>query len=700
MRPAILNPLFYSCSRLKGVGEKVQAGFVRLFGVPETKVPMLRDMLYHIPYEVVDRSKTYPLTSAPSGEIATFVVKVDAHFPPPGGFRNKRTPYKVTCSNETGDITLVFFHASNDYMQQALPVGQERVISGKVEVFNYTLQMTHPDIIAPVHKLAEIQKPEPCYPLTEGITNRKIIQCVQQVMQVLPDLPEWLPAGMMQQKDWPAWKTAWQTLHNPPLPESILPESPARQRLSFDELLAHQLHLGLRRRKYKSQTSLPLAKAEASFSMLEKLLPFALTNDQRHAIEMIAEDMSRGSRMVRMVQGDVGSGKTMVALFAMLQAVASGFQAAFMAPTEIVATQHFAGLKPYLDQLDIRCALLLGGMRSSEKEALAAQLVSGELQVIIGTHALFQEGVQYKDLALAVIDEQHRFGVEQRMQLARKGTYPHLLHMSATPIPRSLMMTYFGDMECSIIREKPQGRKPITTRVVPLSRYDEVVDGMERALAGGEKIYWLCPKIGEQDLFSDDLESSAAVEARYHEFNARFAGKVAMVHGRMASDERDRIMRAFKAGEYAVLVATTVIEVGVDVPDATIIIIEQAEKFGLSQLHQLRGRVGRGDKPSSCVLLYSDKAGEVARQRLSILRESNDGFAIADADLRMRGSGDILGTKQSGLPKFYIASPWQQPGLLEEARRVAEDIMSQDQDRIAQNSPLHCLLCLFGYDNA
>ena len=677
--------------------------------VSGAQAPIIRDLLFHLPVGMLDRRFTCPLAQAPDGVIATFVVRVESHLPPPAGKRKYgKKPYKVICSNETGEITLVFFNPREDYLQQALPVGQVRVISGRTEKFDYRLQMTHPDIISTVDKLPDVRKPEAVYPLTAGITSRRIARLVAVALEKTPALPEWIAAEMLISRNWPSWKQSLFSAHNPQMGEDLQPVSPARMRLAYDEMLANQLHLALLRRKRQQQAGEIIAGTGVLEKILLDELPYSLTNGQVAVLKDIADDLESGSRMGRLVQGDVGSGKTIVALLAMLRAVEQGLQCAIMVPTGIIAAQHFEVISRLTQNLNISVSLLTGRAKGKERKQILDDLASGKTNIILGTHALFQEQVEFANLALAVIDEQHRFGVNQRMALSAKGTAPHVLHLTATPIPRSLTMTLYGDMECSLLREKPAGRQAVTTRVIPLSRYDDIMDRLQAALLRGEKAYWICPLIEDNSYITPlsggegmNAENDiAAAKSRYSEFKSRFGNMVGLVHGQMKADERDQVMQDFAAGRIRLLVATTVVEVGVDIRDATIIVIEKAERFGLSQLHQLRGRVGRGDKPSSCVLLCSDKLGEVSRSRLSILRETEDGFRIAEADLAIRGGGDLLGTRQSGLPRFIFTDLFEHQELLEQARTDIIRFLETGQPmKTERGKALELLLQLFGYYN-
>lgn len=706
-------------TRIKGVGGVTARALARLLPPMTAQQgsgqPLVRDLLFHLPTGLVDRRATYPLRQTPAGVIATFVVTVDEHIPPKQK-RFGKQPYKVLCSNETGEITLVFFHARPDYIAGSLPVGSQRVISGKTEHFDYRLQMTHPDIIAPVSQLAEVQKPEPVYPLTVDLTSRRIAKLVDEALEKLPELEEWVEKNPLPQGEgefWPSFKSALTLAHRPQSEEDLSPLSPARIRLAYDELLANQIHLARLRVNMERQPGEIIPGPGPMETALQAALPYQLTRAQESALADIYADMASGHRMGRLLQGDVGSGKTIVALLAMLRAADRGFQSAFMAPTEIVARQHYETISSLLATCHLPLTTLLTGSVKgvARKEALE-KIAGGDAKIVIGTHALFQEKVQFRNLALTVVDEQHRFGVEQRMALSAKGAHPHILHMTATPIPRSLAMTLYGDMDCSLIKEKPAGRQPIITRLIPLARYGDILDRLKSALDRGEKAYWICPLI--EDVSEQVDLDIAAAKSRYTEFKARFGSVVGLVHGRMNSDERQAEMQQFAEGKTKLLVATTVVEVGLDVKDATIIVIEQAERFGLSQLHQLRGRVGRGEKPSACVLLYSEEGMGLRAQgigedthalslkpqaRLSILRDTEDGFSIAEEDLRQRGGGDLLGTRQSGHRPFVLADMTHHQALLFAANEEAKSILKTDPELSApRGAALKILLQLFGYD--
>lgn len=708
MRDQSLFYLFSSVTRIKGIGGATAKALERLLPTATTLgdvgIPTIRDLLFHLPINVLDRSFTCPLREAPDGVVATFVVTVGTPHPPPMARRGGKKPYKVICSNDTGDITLTFFNAHTDYIKQALPEGSRRVISGRTEHFDRHLTMSHPDIITTVDKLAEVQKLEAVYPLTVGLTSRRIGKIVDDALQHTPDFPEWIDPEALTAQQWPSWKEALRQAHHPHTKEDLLPLSPARKRLAYDEMLAGQLYLALLRRSMQHQAGEVITGNGTLTKSLIASLPYTLTAGQRRVLDDIHHDMQSGKRMGRLLQGDVGSGKTIVALLAMLRVVEQGMQAALMVPTEIIAQQHYETIHALTQPLGVHCVLLTGSVKGKQREKVLAAIASGDAHIVIGTHALFQEQVVFHKLALVVIDEQHRFGVAQRMALTAKGDAPHLLHMTATPIPRSLTMTLYGDMDASALTEKPAERLPITTRVIPMSRYDDIMERLHTALERGEKAYWICPLIDEKyvegELELTPEKDIAAAQMRFTEFKARFGGIVGLVHGKMRADARDKEMQRFAGGDTRLLVATTVVEVGVDVRDATIIVIEKAERFGLSQLHQLRGRVGRGNKPSACVLLCSDYLNEVAQARLSILRESQDGFAIAEEDLRIRGGGDLLGVRQSGLPRFIFMHLIEHKELLEKAREDAASVLAHDPNLTSERGKaLKILLQLFGHQD-
>jgi ATP-dependent DNA helicase RecG len=654
--------------------------------------PQVVDLCWHLPAALIDRRYAPKLGNAEPDRVATLTLRIGAHTAP----HNPRQPFRIHATDDTGEIDLVFFHAKPEYLNKVLPEGEVRVVSGRIEMFSGRLQMTHPDHIGRLDELARLQTVEPVYRLTGGLTLKAVGKAVQAALARAPELPEWQDPAYRARQGWPAWRAALMAVHAPQSQADLEATTPFRRRLAYDELLANQLALALVRHHQRAQRGRAIRGDGRLRVKVLAALPFALTGSQNRAVEEILADMARPSRMLRLLQGDVGSGKTVVALLAMLAAVETGAQAAIMAPTEILARQHHKTIAPLAAAAGVTVELLTGRDKGKGRAAALERLASGAAQLVVGTHALFQEEVAFRDLALAVIDEQHRFGVHQRLTLASKGQAVDVLVMTATPIPRTLVLTSYGDMEVSRLTEKPAGRQPIDTRALPLERLGDVVAGVTRALAEGAKVYWVCPLVSESELV--DL---AAAEARHTELKARFGDRVGLVHGRMAGRDRDAVMAAFAEGNVDLLVATTVIEVGVDVPKASIMVIEHAERFGLAQLHQLRGRIGRGADKSTCLLLYQAPLGETARARIRILRETDDGFRIAEEDLHLRGAGEILGTRQSGIPEFRLADLGFHGELLAAARDDARLILQRDADLAGERGQaLRVLLYLFARDAA
>ena len=685
MRPEILFPLYAPVTTLAGVGPRLGKLFERLVG------PAVVDLLWHLPTGIIDRRFAPKVREAPAGAIATLKVEVDGHLPGHG-----KRPYRVRCRDETGFLHLIFFHAKADYLARQLPIGTTRIVSGRVEHFNNEIQITHPDYILATEEASQLRPIEPVYGLTTGLTLRMVQRAIAAALARAPALPEWLDPALQRRHGWTDWRSALLELHAPDSEAALAPSSPARQRLAYDELLANQLAIALVRANNKRLAGRPLAGDRRLRQPVIGALPFRLTAAQLQALAEIDADMASPTRMMRLLQGDVGSGKTVVALLAMLNAIECGGQAALMAPTEILCRQHLATIEKLAAPAGVAVTLLTGREKGRARRDICDRLEGGTTQIIIGTHALFQDDVVFHDLALAVIDEQHRFGVDQRMALAAKGDAVDILVMTATPIPRTLLLTAYGDLDASLLRQKPAGRKPVATRTIALSRLGEVVAGVERALASGAKIYWICPLVEESETI--DL---ANVEARHAQLAATFGRRVGLIHGRMKSADKDRVMSEFAAGGIDLVVATTVVEVGVDVPQATIMVVEHAERFGLAQLHQLRGRVGRGAAASSCLLLYSAPLGETAKSRLSIMRDSDDGFLIAEEDLRLRGGGEVLGTRQSGMPELRVADLAVHQDLLSIAQDDARLILARDPAlKSTRGQALRTLLYLFQRDAA
>ncbi len=690
MRPEILFPLFADVTTLKGVGPRSAPLVQKVAG------PLVRDVLFLSPSGVIQRRRTTAM-EAVDGEIGVFEVTIDRLIPP----HKHGAPIKVRAIDETGFIHLIWFAGSPRHIESLAPRGSRRLVTGKVERFNSEVQIAHPDYILPVEKADEIPLSEPVYPATQGLTSRQIRKLAQGALTLAPELPEWQEPNWLSARRWSGWRAALEALHAPANEADLAPDTPVRQRLAYDELFAHQLALARRRRARQITPAARIAPSEASARMLAAL-PFALTGAQQQAIAEIRADLTSGEQMGRLLQGDVGSGKTAVAALALADAASSGFQAALMAPTEILARQHHDKLSPLLDRAGVSSLLLTGRDTAAERRGKLAALASGEAQVAIGTHALFQDAVQFHRLALAVIDEQHRFGVRERQRLQAKGDPAlggvHLLTMSATPIPRTLELTQYGELEVSRLMEKPPGRTPVTTAVLPLARIGEVAKRLKAAVEAGAQAYWICPLVAESEAI--DL---AAAEDRAEDLRKLLGTEVGLAHGQMPGAEREAVMAEFAAGRLPLLVATTVVEVGVDVPNASIMVIEHADRFGLAQLHQLRGRVGRGAKASSCILLYGGEdgaLGETAKERLETLRRTEDGFVIAEEDFRLRGGGDPLGLKQSGFPAYRFADPIRHRSLLLAAADDARLLLGRDPDLTSERGQAVRLLeALFDWKN-
>ena len=686
MRPESLYSLFTPTTSLSGVGPRLAKLIERMAGAK------VIDLLWHLPSGLIDRRYAPKVAEARPGTVATMTLTVDEHRPP----HNPRQPYKVVCSDDSGSLMLVFFHAHADYLRRTFPPGEVRVVSGTVEHFGREIQITHPDHVGTVDEIGRLQAVEPVYPLTAGLSLKVLGKAVLGALEDAPDLEEWIDPAFLAANGWSSWRESLATAHAPENEAELEPATPARRRLAHDELLANQLALALVRLNMRR---LPGRSIEGDGRLRRRTLdalPFRLTASQETALVEIAADMADGARMLRLLQGDVGSGKTVVALLAMLGAVESGAQAALMAPTEILARQHLATIEPLAAAAGTEVNLLTGRERGRNRQAILDGLASGEVPIAVGTHALFQEGIEFRDLALAVIDEQHRFGVHQRLTLAAKGRAMDVLVMTATPIPRTLVLTAYGDMDVSRLTEKPVGRRPIDTRVLPLTRLADVVDAVRRSIDKGAKVFWVCPLVEE----SEELDVAAA-EERHRELGQVFGDRVGLVHGRMKGRDKDAAMDSFIDGPVDILVATTVIEVGVDVTAATVMVIEHAERFGLAQLHQLRGRVGRGQEAAACLLLYAPPLTQMARARLDILRQTDDGFRIAEEDLRLRGAGELLGTRQSGLPAFRLADLTAHADLLAAARDDAKLIIERDPDlEQPRGRALRTLLYLFERDAA
>ena len=696
-RPDVLSPVFASVQSLEGIGPKLLLLVKKALNLPPgVAEPRIIDLLWHMPTGVIDRRAQPVLAQAVPGTIATVKVRILKHRAPP---RNSKAPYTVQAEDETGRLDIVFFHADPRFVERMLPAGEVRLVSGRIEQYGEKLQMMHPDYAVAEADAASLPLLEPVYPLVAGLSGKTVLKAIRRALDRVPALPEWLDPAYVSEQQAPAFKDALTGLHRPAEPGDVTPQSRFWQRLAFDELLAGQLALGLVRQASRNVRGRSVAGDGQVRARIEAALPFALTGSQKGALKEIAADLEAPHRMLRLLQGDVGSGKTVVALMAMAQAIEAGAQAALMAPTEVLARQHMETIEPLAAKAGLRVAILTGREKGKARKDTLARLAAGDVDILVGTHALFQDEVQFKDLALAVIDEQHRFGVQQRLALqAKGGPYgANVLFMTATPIPRTLLLTHYGDLDVSKLTEKPAGRKPVTTVAIPTERMEEVIDGLKRALQAGAQIYWVCPLV--EDTGKSEL---AAAEERAAHLRQHFGeGTVGVVHGQMAGAEKDRVMAAFSGRGLKLLVATTVIEVGVNVPNASVMVIEHAERFGLAQLHQLRGRVGRGSRQSSCILLYQGPVGEVAKARLEMMRATEDGFQIAEEDLRLRGGGEVLGTRQSGMPEFRVANVPNFSELLRIARDDARLILERDPRLTGpRGEALRMLLYLFDCDEA
>jgi len=691
MRPSVLDVLFSHIIKLDGIGEKTFKNYERLCGT------RIKNLIFHFPSYYLDRRNIKnSLNGLQSGEYASLTVDVVEHIP---ATRHSKAPYKVICTEGIRQIDLIFFGKSTDtYVKAILPVNKKAIVNGKVYIYNHRPQMTHPDYIVSPSAKSKIPDIEPVYRLTKGVTNRQISKTVKNALSLVDNLPEWIDSNVLVKRKWSSWKESIVAMHKPNTIQYDELQT-YQDRLVYDELFSYQLVLALTKKEKTVQEGIAFKSSTKFKEKFTSALPFKLTDGQIDVAKEISFDMESNSRMIRLLQGDVGSGKTVVSIIAALDAIECGYQVAIMSPTEILSQQHALSIGKMIDDSalneDVKIVLLTGKDKGKSRKDKLELIENGEVNIIVGTHALFQEHVKFSNLGLAIIDEQHRFGVKQRLLLSSKGNNIDLLLMSATPIPRTLTLTLYGDMDVSILSEKPSSRKDIETFIMPKMRIPTIMSNLINPISKGEKIYWICPLVEETE--GSEL---TAVSDRLEALRAIYGEKVAMVHGKMKATEKDNAMLEFKNGNVDILVATTVVEVGVDVPEATVIIIENANQFGLSQLHQLRGRVGRGNKQSSCILIYSNEISETSKKRLQIMRETNDGFKIAEEDLNIRGGGDILGTKQSGMPEFIIADIHRDRDILYLARDAVKRMVSEwDNIPDDEKIPLKVLLYLFDYDN-
>ncbi|PVA06057.1 ATP-dependent DNA helicase RecG [Thalassorhabdomicrobium marinisediminis] len=665
-RPEILWPLFAALDSLDGIGPKSAQALAA------AQIEKARDLLFTLPHSGIDRRRRSSILEVQPPAVCTVEVVIGQHHAP----AQRGRPYRVTVEDAQTSFQLVFFRGHGEYLRKQLPTGQRRVVSGRVEMFDGMGQMVHPDHILTPDAAEQIPVYEPVYPLTGTITQKAMFRATADLLARLPDLPEWIDPALRAREGWPEWHVALAQAHRPMTSAEVQPTAAARQRLAYDEVMAHQLTLALARAKTRRGKGRGTGGDGRKRRKVLAALGFSPTGAQTRAVAEIAEDMAKPQRMNRLLQGDVGAGKTLVALMALLIAVEAGGQGVMMAPTEILARQHLEGLRPLADDAGVVLEILTGRDKGAERRAKLAALAAGDIHILVGTHAVFQKDVVFHDLRLAIIDEQHRFGVAQRMELGAKGQAVDVLVMTATPIPRSLALAQYGDMDVSVLDEKPPGRTPVTTALVSTARMDEVIERLRAAVAEGRQCYWVCPLVEESE--TSDM---TAAEERFKRLRATLGeGVVGLVHGQMPPADKDAAMARFVGGETKVLVATTVIEVGVNVPNASIMVIERAESFGLAQLHQLRGRVGRGAAKSTCLLMYQAPLTEGGRQRLEIMRETEDGFRISEEDLAMRGAGDVIGTAQSGLPRFRIADLERQTALMALAQSDARKLLADDPD--------------------
>lgn len=679
-----LRPLLSSVSTIQGVGPTTVRLLQRLGCLT------IRDLLWHLPYEIQRRRFVSAIKEASPQELVTLQVRVINHS---SVYKQKGrlAPYRVMCSDSEDSIELVFFNPTISYLKNILRIGSDVIISGRFEVYKGRFQISHPDHIGALTTKNSWEGVEPIYSLTQGLHQKSLQKIIKSALEKCLSLPEWLSSSMLKKYGWLSWRESLQKIHSPLQQEDLSLGHPCRRRLAYDEILSNQLSLILTRCQAELSQGNSLTGEGKLQQKVLKTLPFILTEDQVNALEEIEKEMSSSARMIRLLQGDVGSGKTIVAFLCILKAIEAGYQVAFLAPTEILARQHYKTMESWAQTAGIKLELLISKDKAKNRRQIYQSLADGHIDIVVGTHALIQPEVQFKKLGFIVIDEQHRFGVEQRLNLSEKGKSIDILSMTATPIPRTLMLAVFGDLSTSYLRQKPSNRKDIVTTTVPLERLDEIILSLKRALLKGEKIYWVCPLIAE----SEKLDLAAA-EERFSILEKLFPNQVGLIHGRLKSHEKEATMQAFIEGSLKILVATTVIEVGVHVEDASIIIIEHAERFGLAQLHQLRGRIGRGSQESYCLLLYGNPLNPIARARLNVMRSTTDGFKIAEEDLRLRGGGEAFGIKQSGMPSFKFFDPMAHQDLLSQAHEDAQAILSKDPHLLGpQGQSLRILLRLF-----
>ena len=640
MRPQELVPIFKNISSLPGIGPKLEKVFNKLVG------DKIIDLLWHIPYGILKRNKIDELSKSKINSIIIIKLKVLKHNPS----RFRRQPYKVNCISKNDILDIIFFNANHPYIKNNFPVNEEIYVSGKLEFYKNKYQITHPDYILKPKEIKDLTNIQPIYSLTKGLTQKTIYKTIKKTLENIPDFKEWIDEKTMQNYKFLSWKNSIEKIHKPINENDILNNNIYRKRLAYDELLAHQLAIGIIRKFNKRKSGIQFNKCDIQLNELIAKLPFHLTDSQYLVIKEIYKDLLSTNSMIRLLQGDVGSGKTIVSIIGMFISYQSGYQSAIMAPTEILANQHYETINNFLKKYKIHIILLNSKDKGKIRKQKISDILIGKANIIVGTHSLIQEDVKFKNLGIVIIDEQHRFGVHQRLAFTYKGLKPNVLVMTATPIPRTLTLATYGDIDESRILEKPKGRLEILTTAISINKIDKLINALKNKINNNEKIYWVCPLIEE----SEDLDLQAATE-RYKILSKIFKNKTLLIHGQLKSKEKEDVMNKFKNENFNILIATTVIEVGIDIPEATTLIIEHAERFGLSQLHQLRGRVGRNNLQSNCLLIYKNHITKNAKKRIKIMKKTNDGFKIAEQDLKIRGPGEILGKKQSGQPNFKIA---------------------------------------------
>nr|MBT6355046.1 ATP-dependent DNA helicase RecG [Pelagibacteraceae bacterium] len=664
MRPAHLDLLLSPINKLKGVGPKLE-NIINKLGIN-----LNVHFLWHFPYRIIEKKYYENIHDAPINQLVTIKIEVIKHYPS----KFRRQPYRVSCLANEIPIDIVYFNARHPVIRSVLPLKSFKMISGKLQFFKNKFQITHPASVENISHIQLLREKEPVYSLTAGLNMKSFIKLSNQVLQLLPNPREWIDNRLLKKYNFVSWKEAIEKLHNPEIEDTYNEKNFFRRRLAFDELYAHQLAICIIRTIDNKKKSTSFKNKNKLKKILINSLEFKLTNSQSIVLNEIQNDLESNKQMIRLLQGDVGSGKTIVALISMLTVIESGYQATLMAPTSILAYQHFENISKLLQNLPIQIDILTGKDKGKSRIEKLEKIKDGSTQIIIGTHALIQEGVNFKKLGFSVIDEQHRFGVYQRMAFNYKGFHPSILVMSATPIPRTLTLAAYGDMDESRLIDKPIGRKPIKTSSLTLKKEKNLIERIKAKINNSnDKFFWVCPLIEE----SQELDLKAATD-RYNSLNKIFKNKVMLIHGQLSEKEKESTMEKFKNEDYRILVATTVIEVGIDIKAATTIIIEHAERFGLAQLHQLRGRVGRNNEESYCILLHKENLNDTAKKRISIMIETNDGFLIAEEDLKIRGPGEILGKRQSGLPSFNVADLSYDGDLLEEAKFYADNIITED----------------------